>query len=64
MADKSVREGVIIDIDTIRNLRSISIEELEPELYGGLDRLHIVSKKRFFDCLTEQTITRLEPEYG
>ncbi len=61
--NKSVREGVIIDIDTIKDTGGISIEQIEPELDNRLDNIHRVSKEAFFDCLTEQSLKQLEPEY-
>lgn len=57
------QEGVVIDIDTIKNTGAIPIEQLEQELDNALEHIHLVNKKTFFDCLTEQTLERLEPEY-
>lgn len=63
MFDQSMREGVVIDIDTIKETGNIPIEQLERELDSALEHIHRVSKETFFDCLTEQTLIRLEPEY-
>ncbi len=63
LIDNSEREGVIIDIDTIKNTDGISIEQLERELDDALENIHIVNKAAFFDCLTEDTLNQLEPEY-
>lgn len=63
MSDQSVREGVLIDIDTIKEIAGIPIEELERDLDSALEYIHRVSKETFFDCLTEQTLVRLGPEY-
>jgi uncharacterized protein (TIGR04255 family) len=63
MPDKSEREGVVIDIDTIKDTGGISVEQLEHDLDGALENIHRVSKEAFFDCLTKQTLMRLEPEY-
>ncbi|CAN2041870.1 TIGR04255 family protein [Candidatus Magnetomoraceae bacterium gMMP-15] len=62
-SDKSSLEGVVIDIDTIKNTDGISLEEMEKNLEESLDHIHRINKRIFFDCLTEQTLTRLEPEY-
>lgn len=63
MPDQSVRKGIIIDIDTIKNTGDINIDQLEQELDNVLENIHRVSKERFFDCLTEETLRHLEPEY-
>lgn len=63
MFDQSIREGVVIDIDTIKETDGISIEQLELGLDSALEHIHRVSKETFFDCLTEQALIRLEPEY-
>ncbi len=63
LPDKSSLEGVVIDIDTIKNTDGISLEEMELNLDNALDHIHRISKTTFFDCLTEQTLMRLEPEY-
>jgi uncharacterized protein (TIGR04255 family) len=63
MPDKSEREGVVIDIDTIKDTGGISVEQLEHDFDSALENIHRVSKEAFFDCLTKQTLMRLEPEY-
>ncbi len=63
MLDKSVHHGVVIDIDTIKDTGNITVEQLKHGLEDALEDIHRVSKETFFDCLTEQTIQRLEPEY-
>lgn len=61
--DKTSQEGVVIDIDTIKNTDGISLEEMEQNLKESLKHIHRISKQTFFDCLTEKAIMRLEPEY-
>lgn len=61
--DKTILEGVLITTDTIKNADNIPIEQLEQGFDDALDRIHCVNKKVFFDCLTEQTLMRLGPEY-
>ncbi|MDH3346620.1 MAG: TIGR04255 family protein [Desulfobulbaceae bacterium] len=63
MPDKAGLEGVLVDIDTIKNTDDISIEQLEDELDQALEHIHFVNKETFFDCITEQTLMKLEPEY-
>lgn len=63
MPDNSERQGVVIDIDTIKDTSDISFEELELDLDNALDHIHRINKETFFDCITQQTIARLEPEY-
>jgi len=63
LPDKSSVEGVVIDIDTIKNTDGISLEETEQNLDESLEHIHRISKTTFFDCLTPQTLSRLEPEY-
>lgn len=60
---KPEQEGVVIDIDTIKDIGGISVEQLEQDLDSALEHIHRISKETFFDCLTEQTLMRLEPEY-
>ncbi|MCI5166202.1 MAG: TIGR04255 family protein [Candidatus Electrothrix sp. GM3_4] len=63
MSNKSTLEGVLIDIDTIKNIDGIPINQLEEQLNDALEHIHDVNKETFFDCLTEQTLKQLEPEY-
>jgi uncharacterized protein (TIGR04255 family) len=61
--DNSSIEGLVIDIDTIKNTGGITIEQMEQDIDTALENIHRVNKETFFDCLTNQTIERLEPEY-
>lgn len=63
MPNNSERHGVVIDIDTIKDTGGISVEQLEVDLDNALEHIHRINKETFFDCITEQTIARLEPEY-
>ncbi|MBE0435809.1 MAG: TIGR04255 family protein [Methylomicrobium sp.] len=63
MPDNSERHGVVIDIDTIKDTGGISVEQLEVDFDNALEHIHRINKETFFDCITEQTIARLEPEY-
>jgi uncharacterized protein (TIGR04255 family) len=57
------RQGLIVDVDTIANQKSISFDELLNEFSDKLEAIHQANKKIFFDCLKPQTVTALEPEY-
>lgn len=56
------RQGLIVDVDTIANQKSISFDELLNELSDKLEKIHLANKKIFFDCLKPETVTALEPE--
>ncbi|MCI5223197.1 MAG: TIGR04255 family protein [Candidatus Electrothrix sp. AR4] len=64
MPDKTTLEGVLIDIDTIKETGNIPINQLEEEaLDEALEHIHNINKETFFDCLTDKTLKQLEPEY-
>ncbi|HAO19558.1 MAG TPA: hypothetical protein DCQ37_03070 [Desulfobacteraceae bacterium] len=63
LPDKSSLEGVVIDIDTIKNTDGISLEKMEQNIDESLDHIHRISKLTFFDCLAAQTLMKLDPEY-
>ena len=52
--------GILLDIDTIRNLHGESDWE---DLEEGLDPAHMASKKMFFSLLSEETVHNLGPKY-
>ena len=52
--------GVVIDIDTIRSLTE---GESWKAVYDSLDKVHQSCKEVFFGLLTEDTLSKLEPEY-
>lgn len=57
------RQGVVIDIDTIKNFDNISFDVLEPKLHEHIDQIHGECKRIFFSCITADTLKKLEPEY-
>lgn len=57
------KQGVIVDIDTIKNVTNISIQQLMTDLSTKLDEIHLINKTIFFDCLKPDTIKALEPKY-
>lgn len=58
-----IRQGLIVDVDTIANQKSILFDELLNEFSDKLEAIHQANKEIFFDCLMPQTIAALEPEY-
>ncbi|MGP6433504.1 TIGR04255 family protein [Pseudomonas paraglycinae] len=57
------KSGLLIDIDSIRQLESISLSDFIKIAKENLTSLHAVNKKIFFDCLSERGLKTLEPEY-
>lgn len=56
------RRGVLIDIDTIKQLNEKSSwDKLKIEI--NLNKLHSASKTVFFSLLTQETLNKLEPEF-
>lgn len=64
LPDGSKKEGVIVDIDTIKNANGVAFDTWLSELSNGLDVMHLANKQKFFDSLAPQTIDDLEPIYG
>ncbi|WP_433692101.1 TIGR04255 family protein [Herbaspirillum seropedicae] len=60
-ADKQT--GLLIDVDIASDLKEESLSKFMSDVESKLDAIHILNKKTFFDCLTQKTITSLEPEY-
>lgn len=61
--DGTSKEGFVVDVDTIASLDGISMSKLLNGFPGKLDTIHAKNKAMFFDCLTDETITSLEPAY-
>lgn len=57
------KDGLIIDIDTICNFSSLQLSVLVDELDQKLNQLHMVNKKMFFSCMTDDVIESLGAEY-
>jgi hypothetical protein len=62
LADGSTRQGVVLDIDTVRNL-TIPPAEFSANLPGILEDIHNRLKTVFFSCLTDRALAGLEPTY-
>ncbi len=55
--------GVVVDIDSIRNIDSVDYATFARDLEPGLEQLRQANKEKFFDCLTEATINEMGPVY-
>ena len=55
--------GLVIDTDTIKNVDDEPYDDWVGELGPHLDQLHISNKKMFFNCLSENGLTELSPQY-
>jgi uncharacterized protein (TIGR04255 family) len=65
LVDGSVREGTVIDIDTVRN----NSPEVEPSIFfkrlpEQVEELHLKTKTMFFSLLKADTVTKLGATYG
>lgn len=53
--------GILVDIDSIRNLSSPSLRDLATNIEENLEVLRQENKSKFFSCLTESTIQEMGP---
>lgn len=58
-----VRIGSLTDVDTICILAGESMGDFLQQLPGRLEDAHTRNKKMFFECLTEETLQSLGPQY-
>jgi uncharacterized protein (TIGR04255 family) len=58
-----VKDGLIVDVDTLAILHNTSLSSLVEGIENKLDVIHAANKKMFFDCLNPETLTSLEPTY-
>jgi len=61
--DGQTRQGVLTDIDTIRNYSTNDFDVLFNKLPEYLEEIHTNNKKMFFECLKPETVNYLEPDY-
>jgi uncharacterized protein (TIGR04255 family) len=61
--DNTTKEGLIIDIDTIRKVDSLNIKTFISEIEEILENIHHNNKVMFFKCITPTTLDLLEPVY-
>ncbi|MGS4991181.1 TIGR04255 family protein [Roseibium sp. RP-7] len=57
------RSGVLVSIDSIRNVSGVDFRSLANNIEPGLEELRQTNKQMFFGCLTEKTIEELGPVY-
>jgi uncharacterized protein (TIGR04255 family) len=62
-ADGKEMSGVVVDIDSIRNMEAPDFAAFAAELGPGLEELRQANKAKFFGCLTEATIEEMGPIY-
>ena len=55
--------GSLIDVDTVHLSPQASVQEFMDRLIDNLDDAHARNKRMFFECLTPETLDRLEPSY-
>jgi len=63
MIGGQVRQGTMVDTDTLCNYQTSELRKFTDELPNRLDAIHIENKKMFFECLKPETISYLEPVY-
>lgn len=61
--DGQVRNGILVDIDSICNYQTSDLSKFTDELSARLNLIHTENKKMFFNCLKQETIIYLEPIY-
>lgn len=55
--------GVVVDIDSIRDIPPIAFSTFAGGLESELEKLRQSNKRRFFDCLKQQTVDEMGPVY-
>lgn len=63
MPDGSEAQGVVVDIDSIRNIQPVGFIDFAEGLKPELERLRQSNKIKFFDCLKQETIDEMGPIY-
>lgn len=63
MPDGRQVRGVVVDVDSIRLVTQPSIAGFAAGLGPSLEELRIANKKRFFECLKQETIDEMGPIY-
>lgn len=57
------KHGVVVDIDSIRNIEPIDYEYFARSLEPELDALRQSNKRKFFGCLKQEAIDEMGPVY-
>jgi uncharacterized protein (TIGR04255 family) len=63
LSSGETRNGLLIDVDTIVEHKTVDLEKFARELPDRLERIHTENKTRVFECLTPEAIKELGPEY-
>lgn len=61
--DGTELDGVVVDIDSIRNVALTDYSTLVADLEPKLEHLRQANKVKFFDCLSDATIKEMGPIY-
>jgi uncharacterized protein (TIGR04255 family) len=61
--DGTRMQGIIVDVDSIRNIKPVPFMSFSSNLEPELESLRLSNKEMFFSCLTEATIAELGPTY-
>ena len=61
--DKTTKQGLIVDIDTICNIDNQRFNDFISGLEKNLNIIHQKNKEIFFRCITPETLNFLEPTY-
>ena len=62
-SEENERNGFMLNVDTIKYCNGLSFEPFIQKMRSDLEVLKLKFKKKFFDCLTNETIKSMEPEY-
>lgn len=55
--------GILVDIDSIRNVSAPDIQTFANSLENKLESLRQSNKEKFFSCLTKEAIQEMGPTY-
>lgn len=59
----TIKEGLIVDVDTVVNQNNISMQTFLEDISNKLDLIHETNKAMFFECITTETLNFLDPVY-
>ena len=62
-SSNGIRTGAILDVDTLTTTPSFDVASFVAELPTLLDDIHLANKHMFFECLSENGLNSLEPQY-
>lgn len=63
--NQPIRSGLLLSVDTVAQHleKNTDVQAFMDKLDTQLHSMHTANKELFFDCLTQETIDQLEPEY-